>query len=387
MKTLKNSNLWKQAKRLLVLLLLAVSLGVSAQSECSKDFIGSLDMVADEVCSSDDKGFRLIGKVVNEGNMPISGVTVWVKGTSKGIMTDEEGKFVLRVKPGEELQISHVVYHTRNIVVKDDTPLIVKMVEYIRNLSEMVVVGRAPEKSEVIEVTGKVFDLEDGWKIIGAAIQTPDGKYRAISDMDGAFKIKAEVGKAIQISYLGQYVSWVVVKDTMPLTVYMKDIEDLPPYLWFVPGKVAKKIKAEKKALDKERKKLRKELKAIPEKSGVADKKAVFQVVEQMPEFPGGMGECMKFLACNLKYPLEAQKVGIRGRMHVEFVVCEDGQVSDIKTGYLGTGLDAEVLRVMNMMPKWNPGKQRGKAVSVKYVLPIVFKLETPTSEKDDVKL
>jgi TonB family protein len=107
-------------------------------------------------------------------------------------------------------------------------------------------------------------------------------------------------------------------------------------------------------------------------------------VVEEMPEFPGGMAEAMKFLAKNIKYPVAAQQAKIEGRVIVQFVIEKDGSVSDVKVMRgVNSELDAEAIRVVSMMPKWIPGKQRGKAVAVKYTMPIMFRLQTPASEKE----
>ena len=96
-----------------------------------------------------------------------------------------------------------------------------------------------------------------------------------------------------------------------------------------------------------------------------------------MPSFPGGMNECMKFLAKNMKYPVAAQQAKIEGRVIVQFVVDKDGTITDTKVVRgVSPEIDAEALRVVGMMPKWNPGKQRGKAVAVKYTLPMMFRLQ-----------
>lgn len=103
----------------------------------------------------------------------------------------------------------------------------------------------------------------------------------------------------------------------------------------------------------------------------------VFMVVEEMPEFPGGMGECLKFLAKNIKYPTIAQENGVQGRVIVQFVVNQDGSIVDpVVMRSVDPYLDKEALRVIKMMPKWKPGKQRGKAVRVKYTVPVTFKLQ-----------
>lgn len=103
----------------------------------------------------------------------------------------------------------------------------------------------------------------------------------------------------------------------------------------------------------------------------------VFQVVENMPEFPGGNTELMKFLAKNIKYPAEAQQKGEQGRVMVQFVVGKDGKLSDIKImRSISPTLDAEAIRVIKAMPTWKPGTQRGQAVAVKYTIPISFRLQ-----------
>ena len=103
-----------------------------------------------------------------------------------------------------------------------------------------------------------------------------------------------------------------------------------------------------------------------------------------MPQFPGGMAEAMKFLAKNIKYPVAAQEAKIEGRVIVQFVVGRDGNVSDVKVMHgVNPELDAEAIRVVSMMPNWIPGKQRGKAVAVKYTMPIMFRLQTPEPKKE----
>ena len=108
----------------------------------------------------------------------------------------------------------------------------------------------------------------------------------------------------------------------------------------------------------------------------------VFMVVEEMPEFPGGMGECMKWLSQNIKYPADAKEKGVQGRVIVQFVVEKDGTIVNAKVVRgVDPDLDAEALRVVNQSPKWKPGKQKGEAVRVKYTLPIMFKLDNDSSD------
>lgn len=104
----------------------------------------------------------------------------------------------------------------------------------------------------------------------------------------------------------------------------------------------------------------------------------IFEVVEQMPEFPnGGMAGLMQYLSKNIKYPTIAQENGTQGRVTVQFVVNRDGSIVDAKVlRGVDPYLDKEAIRVISSMPKWKPGMQRGKAVRVKYTVPVMFRLQ-----------
>lgn len=111
------------------------------------------------------------------------------------------------------------------------------------------------------------------------------------------------------------------------------------------------------------------------EKKEVANK--VFDVVEQMPSFPGGNDALMKFLSDNVKYPVVAQENGVQGRVVVSFVVEKDGSITDVKVvRSVDPSLDKEAARVVKSMPHWIPGRQNGAAVRVKYNVPVSFRLQ-----------
>ena len=122
---------------------------------------------------------------------------------------------------------------------------------------------------------------------------------------------------------------------------------------------------------------LRKDAKSygyVEEKSKASDE--VFTIVEQQPEFPGGMTAFYEFIATNLEYPADAKASGLEGRVFVQFIVDTDGSLKDVKTVKgIGGGCDEEAERVLAKSPKFTPGKQRGKAVQVRMILPIVFSL------------
>ena len=103
----------------------------------------------------------------------------------------------------------------------------------------------------------------------------------------------------------------------------------------------------------------------------------VFDVVEQMPSFPGGPSALMQYLSSNIKYPVVAQENGVQGRVVVSFVVERDGSITDVQVARsVDPSLDREAQRVVRNMPRWIPGKQNGQAVRVKYNVPVAFRLQ-----------
>ena len=121
--------------------------------------------------------------------------------------------------------------------------------------------------------------------------------------------------------------------------------------------------------------KAKEEIKA-PEPPKVEEEK-VFDVVEQMPSFPGGNSALMKFLNENIHYPVVAQENGVQGRVVVSFVVERDGHITDVQIARsVDPSLDKEAQRVVKSMPKWIPGKQNGSAVRVKFNVPVSFRLQ-----------
>lgn len=102
----------------------------------------------------------------------------------------------------------------------------------------------------------------------------------------------------------------------------------------------------------------------------------IFTIVEDQPEFPGGMAAFYSYVQKNMKYPTTARRMGIEGRVYVSFVVDQSGNIGQVElTRGIGAGCDEEAMRVIKESPKWKAGKQRGQAVRVRMVLPITFKL------------
>ena len=127
---------------------------------------------------------------------------------------------------------------------------------------------------------------------------------------------------------------------------------------------------------------------SVAVKDTLTPDESVFEVVEQMPEFPGGYKEMMKYIEQNMRYPEEAKKAGTQGRVVVQFLVNKNGAISDVSVlRSVDRLLDAEAVRLVRSMPKWKPGMQKGKAVTVKYTVLLSFKLmEDVKAEASDKK-
>lgn len=124
---------------------------------------------------------------------------------------------------------------------------------------------------------------------------------------------------------------------------------------------------------------------SIKAKVTLKDADSIFQIVDQMPEFPGGIEALMDFVGKNVKYPEQAKEKEISGRVFIGFVIEKDGSVSNVKVlRGIGGGCDEEAVRVIKAMPKWTPGKLKGQPVRVSYQIPINFKLDNP--QKDNLK-
>ena len=122
------------------------------------------------------------------------------------------------------------------------------------------------------------------------------------------------------------------------------------------------------------------EIKHVPAaiEEEIPEEEEIFEIVEETPQFPnGGMVGLMQYLGKNIKYPTLAQETGTQGRVTIQFVVNKDGSIVDVKVlRGVDPYLDKEAVRVVSSMPKWKPGKQRGKPVRCKFTVPVTFKLQ-----------
>ncbi len=222
--------------------------------------------------------------------------------------------------------------------------------------------------AKLVKVAGKVINERTGKPIAGVSIvvtNPADGRIIAacVSSHNGKFSLDSYEGLAMRFSFVGMQEPKVIIPrgGSKSMTVTMREEAHSIPEMMVVA------YAPEKKSYP------------VPEpktSSSKGDEGEIFVVVEQTPEFPGGMGELMKFLQRNVRYPAAAQQAGIQGKVEVEFTVKKDGSVSDVKViRSVNPELDAEAVRVISAMPKWKPGEQRGTPVDARFEMPIVFRL------------
>lgn len=217
---------------------------------------------------------------------------------------------------------------------------------------------KSPEKhpAKEIKVQGQVLEKSTNAPVVGASVIIKGTTSGTITDLDGNFVISMPVGATLSVSYINM--------KTKELTITEKLIGKIKSLKVYLEGEITTKTQ---------------EVVVVGYGGGeeVSDEVPVFQVVEEMPEFPGGMGECLKFLGKNIKYPVEAQKAGVQGKVIVQFVVEKDGNIANPKVvRSIDPDLDGEAIRVISIMPKWKPGMQKGQPVRVKYTVPVTFRLD-----------
>jgi len=197
--------------------------------------------------------------------------------------------------------------------------------------------------------TGVVVDAT-GETVIGASVVVKGTTNGTITGIDGDFSLSGvKQGDVIQVSFVGYLTQEIKFKGESLKIILQEDSQTLQEVVvvGYGGGEEA------------------------------SDEVPVFRVVEEMPEFPGGMGECLKFLGKNIKYPVEAQKAGVQGKVIVQFVVEKDGNIANPKVvRSIDPDLDGEAIRVISIMPKWKPGMQKGQPVRVKYTVPVTFRLD-----------
>lgn len=215
----------------------------------------------------------------------------------------------------------------------------------------------------------KVTD-QSGSPIVGASVLIVNSTSGTLTDSEGNFTLKVGDDQRISVSYIGMKSVELSVKECLEKQikeVRLTSDADSGPQLTVVSQSSES---ASQKA---------------PQHNATSElqnTEEVFMVVENMPEFPGGLNACLKFLADHVAYPKEAAEKKIQGRVIVQFVVMKDGSIANARViRSVDPLLDAEALRVIGLMPKWKPGTQRGQAVNVKFTMPITFRLDKDSTD------
>lgn len=263
-------------------------------------------------------------------------------------------------------EVSHVTEELSAAKVNEIPAIIETNVQKIAEKTPQAPAIR--QTAQPIKINGTVLDAQSGDPLTGCIVVIKNNTRGVVTDKEGHFELEIPDGEAVLVFSLIGY-----------QTIELKG-SDLQS---------ATTIKMEKSAqeLDEvcvvgyERQTQADEIKKIME-----DNEA-FIPVEEAPEFPGGTKALMQFLARNIKYPADAEKNKTEGRVIVQFIVEKDGKISEeTVVRSVSPSLDAEALRIIRLMPAWTPGKQRGKAVDIKFTLPITFRLEQQDGlEKDDI--
>ena len=244
------------------------------------------------------------------------------------------------------------------------------------------VVSVVNSSDEKFVLNGQVMKYLAKTPLVGASVIIRGTTIGTISDADGKFQLSVKKGDVVVVSFVGMQTQFVPVEGNSNLVVWMRDdVQKMEEMVVYAPNS------SEGGNEDKVSVVFDMPIEKVEEGTASQKEETVYQVVEQMPMFPGGMLAAMEFLGKNMKYPVAAQKAKIEGRVIVQFVVDKDGSISGARVvNSVSPELDAEAVRVVNMMPKWNPGKQRGKEVPVMFTMPITFRLQTPQPKAEEEK-
>ncbi len=215
----------------------------------------------------------------------------------------------------------------------------------------------SPIKELLIEketpVKGKVTAAEDGKPLAGVMITVKDKNRGTTTDIDGNYMINATPADELIFTFVGFETSTVPVTDKKVIDIKLKSKKDGTPI-----GLHEVVVAGYKPTINYE-------------------SEEIFTTVEENPSFPEGIKAMYQYIARNLRYPEPARRANVQGKVFVKFIVRKDGSVSDLQIlKGIGFGCDEETVRVLGSMPKWTPGKQNGKPVSVYFTMPVNFVLE-----------
>jgi len=341
----KKSNRSSLLKLLALLPIVAVALAVNAEkvtdvvytnnhsSVVTAEAIGNAK-TASATPESNVLSFRVV--FMPEG-APVEGVPVEVVVNGKvtqRLETTEGGNISLNAPIGSVVRFT-VIDKTKEVKVTND------LLANAANRTITIGFGDTDQtiisEGETFMAEGTVYDNDEEkpTPVIGAVVKNVRTQKSVVTDKEGRFSIEATAGDQVVVSYAGY--------EPFALGVSKAFSDNGSKYI--VPLRHVNTGKT-------------------------------FDVVEEMPQFPGGPSALFEFLSKNIQYPKDAEKAKLEGRVIVTFVVKKDGSITDAKVvKSVAPSLDAEALRVINAMPNWTPGKQGGQPVNVKYTVPLTFRL------------
>ena len=221
----------------------------------------------------------------------------------------------------------------------------------------------SPSPTEPVEVTARILHAETGKPMHGASVVCKGRGTGLIVNKDGDFFLKVNLDDTIEISHVGMTTIYITGKELIENARSNRRV--------LLMNEEVTDVTATEKSS-------RRKTYSVENNEG-----EVFMVVEDMPQFPGGMNEMIKYLGKNIRYPQQASKDSIQGRVIVQFIVNKEGNITQPTIlRSVSPELDAEAIRVVDSMPQWTPGKQRGMPVNVKFTLPISFQLNSSKAEK-----
>ncbi len=372
---------FRKLRMLLVLPLVAMIFYAFAKPE----YINPTNTFPTDKVNVNTDGNDVKGKVVKADGKPLHGTSVIVSGTTIGTIADIDGNFKLNSVPTEaKIAFSFVGFKT--VMQKQDfnqQMTITMVADTVKFEKGVVAVGYGPKppvtdsgsgagKNKLSDSANPPLFIVDG-KIIDKSkfdkINTDDFESMEV------FKDKSATDKYGEKGKYG--VVLVTLKKVPAVSSEKENVNTKADVNVNVNAKADVNVSTNAKADVNVRTNENAKADVIVNSKSQQTNKEVFVVVEQMADFPGGKDALMKFIAMNIKYPAEAQKVNVQGKVFVTFVVNSNGKVENAKViRGVHPALDAEAIRVVNSMPDWKPGKQRGTAVDIAYTMPIEFKLQ-----------
>lgn len=313
--------------------------------------------------NQDDSANKTVkGKVTDEKGNPISGATVVVKGTTTGTVTDSKGNYFLKVKKDDNTLIFAMYgYNSQDMPINERDEIVVELKETgtKSGSNEIIIEGKKKEnnpKGDSFTAKGvngnfKGKLTKDGNTEYTGPVDfkiTSKGENSPLYILDGIQATENEINNLSANDIESVH----VLKNPASLAIYGEKAKN---------GVVIVVTKGKEKN----------------DSSVNANDNQVFYKVEEMAEFPGGEKELNNFIQKNTRYPQSARENGIEGNVYVSFIIDKTGKVSNSKISKgVDPSLDTEALRVINSMPNWKPGKQRGKTVNLSYTVPVTFALQ-----------